>query len=350
MSQSQMSQSQMSKVKKPKVNKNNLTNREEIQEDIQDRQITKYIKKSKDTQETREDKTSLTLLEKENASFLGDILNIFKKEKISIDVKENPSIENLMEIEKEDKFIFKFNNKSKGTYIECHKDEDYYIDFYKTFGKPQIYGLYEKNNETKEKTIIGTLTLNYRYDTKVCQIMDLKIKKAYRGKGGVNKFINSSLISRIMKNNGYYGICMNTNTIIESIINKIMLPKMKDRGKMLIYLISYDEMNKILSILSSFYCSEIAFIDNNKTRMFVSTETKKPFKILHLHHNADYREEVDFTDLQRGYQYCFSIHESNEYIIKELKDKYKIASSSSATIYSNDFKTDWSKFVKTFEI
>jgi len=96
--------------------------------------------------------------------------------------------------------------------------------------------------------------------------------------------------------------------------------------------------------------SKIRFIDNNKSRMFIDNTTKKGYKLLHLHHNADYREEIDFTEPQRGYHYCFSIHENNEYIIQELKEKFKITSSSSATIYSNDFKTDWSKFVKTFEI
>jgi hypothetical protein len=84
--------------------------------------------------------------------------------------------------------------------------------------------------------------------------------------------------------------------------------------------------------------------------MFVDNTTKKGYKLLHLHHNADYREEINFTEPQRGYHYCFSIHENNEYIIQELKEKFKITSSSSATVYSNDFKTDWSKFVKTFEI
>jgi hypothetical protein len=278
--------------------------------------------------------------------------NAFKSDKITFCVKEKPSIEELKDIETEEKYCFKFNNKPKSAYIECHKDAEYYNDYYRTFGKPEIYGLYEVNNETKPKTktIIGSISLIYRYDTKVCQIMDLKIKKAYRGTGGVNKFIRSTLFSRIIKNKGYYGICMNTNTIIETLVEKISLPKMKNRDKMLIYLVSYDDIVKILPTLSSFYCSEIAFIDNNKTRLIVDSTTKKSYKILHLHHNAEYREDNDFYEPQKGYQYCFSIHESNEYIIQELKDKYKITSSSSATIYSNDFKTDWSKFVKTFEI
>ena len=202
----------------------------------------------------------------------------------------------------------------------------------------------------KKKKIIGTISLIYRYDTKVCHIMDLKIKKSHRGTGGVNKFIRSTLFSRMIKNNGYYGISMNTNTIIENLVPKIMIPKMKSRGKMFIYLISFDELNKCLSSLSSFYCSDIGFIDNNKIRTFVDSVTKKPYKLLHLHHNAEYREDIDYTEPQRGFQYCFSIHESNEYIIQELKEKFKITSSSSATIYSNDFKSDWSKFVKTFEI
>lgn len=280
------------------------------------------------------------------------ISNTFKKDKITYNVKEKPSIEDLKEIDKEEKFCFKFNNKTKGAYIECHKDVEYYNEYYRTFGKPEIYGLYEIDNETKPKTktLIGTVSLIYRYDNKSCHIMDLKIKKSHRGSGGVNKFIRSTLFSRMIKNNGYYGICFNTNTIIENLVEKISLPKMKNRGKMNIYLVSFDDITKILPTLSSFYCSEIAFVDNNKIRLIVDSTTKKSFKILHLHHNANYREETDFSDPQRGYQYCFSIHESNEFIIQELKEKFKINPSSTATVYSNDFKADWSKFVKTFEI
>ena len=278
------------------------------------------------------------------------IMNAMKKDKITIDVRSKPSIEDLKEIEKDERFCFKFNNKTKGAYMECHKDSEYYNEYYRTFGKPEMYGLYEINNETKTKIIIGAVSLIYRYDNKVCHIMDLKIKKSHRGTGGVNKFIRSTLFSRIIKNNGYYGICLNTNTIIENLVTNISLPKMKNRGKMHIYLVSYEEINKILPTLSSFYCSEIGFIDNNKCRLIVDSATKKPFKLLHLHHNADYREDTDFFETQKGYQYCFSIHESNEFIIQELKEKYKITSGSSATVYSNDFKADWSKFVKTFEI
>ena len=277
-------------------------------------------------------------------------MDLLKTKKNKIDVCSKPSIEELKEIEKEEKFCFKFNNKSKGAYIECHKDSEYYNEYYRTFGKPEIYGLYEINGETKEKKIIGSVSLIYRYDNKVCHIMDLKIKKSHRGTGGIRKFIMSTLFSRVIKNNGYYGICFNTNSIIENLTSSIALPKLKNRGKMHIYLVSYDEIVKIMPTLSSFYCSEIAFIDNNKSRMIVDSVTKKSFKILHLHHNADYREDTDFSEPQRGYHYCFSVHESNEYIIHELKEKFKISSSSSATVYSNDFKADWSKFVKTFEI
>ena len=106
-----------------------------------------------------------------SSSFANILSNTFKQSKFTISVKENPSVEDLKEIEKEERFVFRFNNKTKGSYFECHKDEDYYINYYKTFGKPQIYGLYEKNNELKIKNIIGTVSLNYRYDNKVCQIL-----------------------------------------------------------------------------------------------------------------------------------------------------------------------------------
>jgi hypothetical protein len=278
------------------------------------------------------------------------IETIVRKDKLSIEVGSKPSSADLQEIEKDDKHYFNFNNKAKSTYIECYKNEDYYIEFYKNFGKPEIYGLYEKNSDTNYKKIIGVITLICRYDTKVCHIMDMKIRKQYRGIGGISKFIMSTLLNRLFKYNGYYGITMNNNTIVESLSKKIMMPNMKNRGKMFIYLVSYDEINKILPILSSFYCSEISFIDNNKSRVFVDSTTNKAYKLLHLNHNAEYRETIDFDKPKTGYQYCFSIHESSEYMIQELQEKYKIVSSSSATIYSNNFKPDWSKFVKTFEI
>jgi len=280
----------------------------------------------------------------------NNMLKLFQSNKITFTVKINPPIEELKEIEKDEKMCFKFNNKTNGAYIECYKNSEYYNEYYKTFGKPEIYGLYEINNETNTEIIIGTISLIYRYKDKVCHIMDLKIKKSHRGTGGVNKFIRSTIFRRIIKNNGYYGICFNKNTIIENLVEKISMPKMENNGEMYIYLVSYDDIIIILPILSSFYCSEIAFIDNNKIRLIVNSTTKKSFKILHLHHNADYCEKFDFSEPQKGYQYCFSIHESNKYIIQELKTKYNINSSSTATVYSNDFKADWSKFVKTFEI
>ena len=274
-----------------------------------------------------------------------------KKDKFSIEVKENPLVEDLKELLTDENFHFKFNNINKSAYIDCHKDEDYYIEYYKTFGKPQIYGLYEKNCKTKIKSLVGAVSLIHRYDNKVCQIMDLKIKKSNRGNGDVSKFISATQFSRMFKYEGYYTICMNTNTIVDHLLtNKIKSPKMKNRGKMMIYLISFDELNKILPILLSFYSSEIAFIDNTKSRLINDSSTKKPYKILHLHHNADYREDIDYTEPQREYKYCFAIHETSEFMINELKEKHKIISSSSATIYSCDFKTEWNKFVKTYEI
>ena len=149
-----------------------------------------------------------------STSIKTSLSKTFKKEKLTINVSYAPSIEDLQQFDKAEKFCFKFNNKAKNAYIDCHKDEDYYMDYYRTFGKPYVYGLYEKNNETKESKIIGTVSLIYRYDTKVCHIMDLKIKKSHRGSGGVNKFIRSTLFSRVLNNKGYYAISMNTNTII----------------------------------------------------------------------------------------------------------------------------------------
>ena len=75
----------------------------------------------------------------EPTSFTETLTKPFKKDKLTINVSDKPSIEDLKQFEKEEKFCFKFNNKAKNAYIDCHKDEDYYMDFYRTFGKPYVY-------------------------------------------------------------------------------------------------------------------------------------------------------------------------------------------------------------------
>lgn len=261
----------------------------------------------------------------------------------------NPKIADLQLIDKADKVLFKFNNKNFGAFIDLPADKQYYNEYYTSFGKPYIYGLYNRNNVDKIDTIIGAMTLVYRYDHKIWQIMDFKIKKEFRGQHGVSAFVKGTLFKRIGKTTKYYGICMNNNAIIDDVIKKVMMPKMKFRGKMLIYQISFENMNKILDTLSTFYCSEIGFIDNNQSRIIVDSSNNRSIKLLHLSHNADYRQ-YDFHETQRGYQYCFSIYEDDEFIITELREKFKLSPSSSANVYSNDFKADWSKFVKTYEI
>jgi len=264
-------------------------------------------------------------------------------------VIEKPNSSDLKLIDKSEKVTFKFNNKTGGGYIDLPKDKEYYDEYYRLFGNPYIYGLYNRDNTNDTDKIIGTLSLIYRYDHKIWQIMDLKIKKEFRGQSGVGRFVKATLGQRLLKSTSYYAICMNSNKIIDRVINKIMLPRLKERGKMEIYLVTFENINKILSTLSSFYCSEIGFINNNKSRIIMNSTNNQPFKILHLCHNAEYID-YDFHESQRGFQYCFSIHESNEFIITELKDRFNINPSASATVYSNDFKADWSKFVKTFEI
>jgi phage pi2 protein 07 len=264
-------------------------------------------------------------------------------------IVENPSTTDLKKIFQEDKFSFKFNNKGFGAYIDIPTNKEYFMDYYRNIGTPYIFGLYELDKANNTDILIGTVSLVLRYDNKVWQIMDLKIKKEYRGKQCIDSLISSTLTTRITKSTAYYAISMNPNPRIDSICNNMKLPKMKNRGKMIIYIVSFDDIIKILPTLQTFYCSEIGFINNDDERVFIDGNKKTTIKLLHLHHNANYRE-FNYREPQRGYQYCFAIHEDNDFIIRTLKDKYSIEYCSTANIFSNDFKTDWSKFVKTFEI
>lgn len=262
---------------------------------------------------------------------------------------ENPPIEEIIEFYKKDKTTFKFNNKNFNAYINIPDDNNYFHNFYKTFGHPHVYGLYHLDKIAGTDILIGLCSMILRYDNKVWQIMDILIDKNYRSKGGLDKFISYTLPTRIMKSSAYYGICMCSNLQIEKITQKIKLPKMKSRGKMLIYLVEHTKMREILPALQTFYCSDIGFVDNFNLRVIADNKTNRAHKILHVHHNAQYREYT-YDEVLRGYQYCFSIHESNEFIIESLEQEFKIKPCASAIVYSNDFKTDWSKFVKTFEI
>ena len=264
-------------------------------------------------------------------------------------IKENPKQEDLKQFYQDDKFTFKFNNKSFGAYIDIPNTNEYFIDYYRTFGTPYIFGLYSIDKAQGTDTMIGAVSLVLRYDNKVWQIMDLKIKKEFRGKKCLDNLITSTLPTRVMKGSAYYAISMNPNTRIDAVCNNMKLPKMKNRGKIHIYLVSFENLKNILPTLETFYCSDIGFVNNGNSRLFIDNTNNRNIKLLHLHHNADYRA-FDFHDPPRGYQYCFAIHEDNEFIIRILKEEYNVDSSSSANIFSNDFKTDWSKFVKTFEI
>jgi hypothetical protein len=261
---------------------------------------------------------------------------------------DNPPEAELKELYQTDKFTFKYNNKNFNGSIEIPHTKEYFIDYYRTFGTPSTFGLYYYNKATDNHTIIGGVSLILRHDNKVWQIMDLKIDNKFRGKGYINTLISGTLTTRIMKSTAYYAISMNPNTRLDAVCNSIQLPKMKNRGKVYIYVVSYENIKKILSKLETFYCSEIGFIDNNDDRVFIDSTTPH-MKMLHLHHNATYRE-FDYREPKRGYNYCFAIHEENEFMITTLKNENKIDPCCNATIYSNNFKADWSKFVKTFEI
>jgi hypothetical protein len=261
----------------------------------------------------------------------------------------NPSLFDLKQCFQEDNFSFKLNNKGFGGYIDIPVNKEYFVDYYKNIGTPYIFGLYEVDKVNDRDIMIGMVSLILRYDNKVWQIMDLKIKKEYRGKKCVDCLISSTLSTRITKSTAYYAISMNPNPCIDAVCNNMKLPKMKNRGKMNIYITSFEDIKKILPTLENFYCSEIGFVNTNEERIFVDGSKKTNLKLLHLHHNANYRV-FDYREPQRGFQYCFAIHEDNDFIIQTLKNNYSIEPNANATIFSNNFKNDWSKFVKTFEI
>jgi hypothetical protein len=263
-------------------------------------------------------------------------------------IVENPPIHDILEFNKVDIIQFKFNDKNFG-YLAMPETSENYYSFYRNYGTPYIFGMYNLDKAAGTDIMIGLIVLVLRYDYNVWQIMDLKIKKDFRGKNNIDKFISSTLTSRILKSNAYYGISMNPNIQIDKVAKKMHMPKMKSRGKMNIYLVDYIKIKELLPTLEVFYCSDIGFIDNNKTRNIIDSKTKKPIKILHLHHNATYCEYV-ITEPKAGFQYCFSIHDDNEYIIHQLKNNNNVCPIATANVYSNNFKVDWSKFVKTFEI
>ena len=264
-------------------------------------------------------------------------------------VISDPPEEHLNELYSQDYFCFKYANKSFAAHFAIPRGQEYFTDFYREIGTPYIYGMYNHDTEKKTDTIIGTLTMIHRHDNRILQIVDVKIKKEFQGNGLLDKLISATLPIRMLKNTGYYIISMNPNPRVDIICKNMIMKKMKNRGKMMIFIVSLEQITRMLSHLQTFYSGDIGFVNNNDKRIWYDAAGKKALKILHLHHNSLYRQ-FDFREPQRGYQYCFAIHEDNDFIIKGLKDDYNAEPCATANIFANDFKTDWSKFIKTSEI
>lgn len=264
-------------------------------------------------------------------------------------VISDPPEEHLTELYNQDHFCFKYANKSFAAYFAIPRGKEYFIDFYKDIGTPYIYGMYNHDTEKNTDTIIGTLTMIHRHDNRILQIVDVKIKKEFQSRGLLDKLISATLPIRMLKNTGYYIISMNPNPRVDTICKNMIMTRMKNRGKMLIFIVSFEKITRMLPYLQTFYSGDIGFVNNNQKRIWYDAAGKKELKLLHLHHNSLYRQ-FDFREPQNGYQYCFAIHEDNDFIIKGLKDDYNVDPCSTANIFANEFKTDWSKFVKTSEI
>lgn len=264
-------------------------------------------------------------------------------------VISNPPEEHLKELYNQDTFQFKFNNKSFGANFTIPRGKNYFTDFYRDIGTPHVFGMYNHEKEANSDTIIGTLTMIMRHDNRIWQIIDVKIKREFQGRGLLDKLISATLPLRVMKSTAYYTISMNPNPRVDTICASMKMTKMKTRGKMMIFIVTCEQITRMLPSLQTFYASDVGFVNNNNKRVWYDAAGKKDLKILHLHHNSDYRQ-FDFREPQKGYHYCFAIHDTNEYVIKGLKDTYSVEPCAAANIFSNDFKTDWSKFVKTSEI
>jgi hypothetical protein len=114
-------------------------------------------------------------------------------------VVSSPKEEDLQIVDKAVIVKFTFNNKKNGCYIDLPADKLFYNEFYRTFGKPYIFALYNRDNVSNIDTVIGCVSLIYRYDKKIWQILDLKILKEYRGQKGISAFVKSTLGTRMNK-------------------------------------------------------------------------------------------------------------------------------------------------------
>jgi hypothetical protein len=264
-------------------------------------------------------------------------------------VINNPPEEHLKELYDQDYFCFKYANKSFAAHFAIPDDKEYFMDFYRDFGTPYVYGLYNYDKEKNIDTIIGTLTMVYRHDNRILQILDVKIKKEHQSQGLLDTLISATIPLRILKNTEYYTISMNPNPRVDSICGNMIINKLKNRGKMMIFIVNFELIKQILPYLETFYASDIGFVNNHVKRVWYDAAGKKELKLLHLHHNSHYRQ-YDFREPVIDYSYCFAIHEGNEFVLQDFKEKYDVEPCASATVFSKGFKTDWTKFVKTSEI
>lgn len=197
-------------------------------------------------------------------------------------------------------------------------------------------------------TIFGVLKGNKWY------LADVKIKKKYRGKLLSIK-MGLTAMHLLNKSNKIYGISMNNgekNKLVEYAKKVSFGPNInfKYGGNLYIYSLTFDQLQKALPILTTYY--NIGIVSLNGVKDLILKSTCEKMDILHLQFNKSNNKPIkSFLKLKLEfdkYKYMFCFYETNN-IINKLNQIDINTDVTASLIHNNMDNYNWN-LISTDEI
>jgi hypothetical protein len=233
-------------------------------------------------------------------------------------------------------------------YFKIDHGNNYY-SFFERLGNMNMVVAVDKDK------VVGTgcgilrniqLNTNYTKNDLVWYICDLKIDPKYRGKHIPLKMLTNSF-NKIIYSNKIYAITMdnkNKDNKILRLAKNIPIVKFKNAGKLMIYSVDYETLNKIIHILNK-HRGPISYLSLNGTKDLTLKSNNEHLPILHLQWG---NSKTNILYPIVGYTYMFCCPR-NDPMYYELKNNY-VKTNITATIIQHSMdNTDW-KFILTSDI
>lgn len=189
---------------------------------------------------------------------------------------------------------------------------DDYFDFFKQIGTQGFHVVYEN-----DKDIVGSLCA--RFVRNSWYLCDLKILPEFRGQNLTYKLLLKKFIPSYLKSNRGFAISMYPNETVSKLNNNFKLMNFDNLGFIHIYLVDYETIKKIYSLLTNHFNHKFnGFIDLNQSKKLV-LKSGNTLKTLHFYHSDNPKDLISIDDINDDYKFFFCLLEKDNHII-QLKE------------------------------